>query len=240
MLGTEKHAQCLTAFLFDLQVAALAIASGNGLLLKGGKEASHSNRILHLLTQEALSTHGVKEAVQLVGPWEWARSGPEEPGQVSGCLKQSSGCKGKATCVGTLDRRSSRFCVPVTLDNAGSALPQIGWFVKAPLTQLCSGTIDWQESFLRLYAVGIPDLGCEAWALLTGSDWGQVWWDMFYESLSETIMHLVWGRAVNTYCYGHYFNSCVTLLNHPVEVLNYYMALLSTYCGHSTFIHHFI
>lgn len=55
---------------FGLQVAALAIASGNGLLLKGGKEAAHSNRILHLLTQEALSIHGVKEAIQLVGGWE--------------------------------------------------------------------------------------------------------------------------------------------------------------------------
>uniref|UniRef100_A0A2K5ZZQ5 Delta-1-pyrroline-5-carboxylate synthase n=1 Tax=Mandrillus leucophaeus TaxID=9568 RepID=A0A2K5ZZQ5_MANLE len=51
-------------------VAALAIASGNGLLLKGGKEAAHSNRILHLLTQEALSIHGVKEAVQLVNTRE--------------------------------------------------------------------------------------------------------------------------------------------------------------------------
>lgn len=48
------------------QVSALAIASGNALLLKGGKEAANTNRILHQLTQEALSIHGVKDAVQLV------------------------------------------------------------------------------------------------------------------------------------------------------------------------------
>lgn len=64
---------------FDLQVAALAIATGNGLLLKGGKEAANSNRILHLLTQEALAIHGVKEAVQLVGPCQGAKSGPWRP-----------------------------------------------------------------------------------------------------------------------------------------------------------------
>lgn len=48
------------------QVSALAIASGNALLLKGGKEAANTNRVLHQLTQEALSMHGVREAVQLV------------------------------------------------------------------------------------------------------------------------------------------------------------------------------
>lgn len=48
------------------QVSALAIASGNALLLKGGKEASHTNKILHQLTQEALSIHGVSDAIQLV------------------------------------------------------------------------------------------------------------------------------------------------------------------------------
>ncbi|KAM6897176.1 delta-1-pyrroline-5-carboxylate synthase isoform 2-T2 [Xenentodon cancila] len=52
------------------QVSALAIASGNALLLKGGKEAANTNRVLHQLTQEALSTHGVSEAVQMVSTRE--------------------------------------------------------------------------------------------------------------------------------------------------------------------------
>ncbi|KAM9837139.1 delta-1-pyrroline-5-carboxylate synthase [Aulostomus maculatus] len=52
------------------QVSALAIASGNALLLKGGKEAANTNRALHQLTQEALSMHGVTEAVQLVSTRE--------------------------------------------------------------------------------------------------------------------------------------------------------------------------
>ena len=37
------------------QVAALALKSGNGLVLKGGKEATHSNRALHRVLVEAIA-----------------------------------------------------------------------------------------------------------------------------------------------------------------------------------------
>ncbi|KAK7122484.1 hypothetical protein R3I94_019560 [Phoxinus phoxinus] len=60
----ESRPDCLP------QVSALAIASGNALLLKGGKEAANTNRIMHELAQEALSIHAVKDAIQLVSTRE--------------------------------------------------------------------------------------------------------------------------------------------------------------------------
>lgn len=67
LLLPSSHCQSLCPFSsIVFQVSALAVASGNALLLKGGKEASNTNKILHQLTQEALSIHGVADAIQLV------------------------------------------------------------------------------------------------------------------------------------------------------------------------------
>ncbi|XP_063993526.1 delta-1-pyrroline-5-carboxylate synthase [Diachasmimorpha longicaudata] len=48
------------------QIAALAMASANGLLLKGGKEARHSNRCLIQLVKESLEIVGASNAISLV------------------------------------------------------------------------------------------------------------------------------------------------------------------------------
>ncbi len=52
------------------QIAALAIRSGNAVLLKGGREAAHTNAILGGVFREVLGKHGVIDAVQLVSTRE--------------------------------------------------------------------------------------------------------------------------------------------------------------------------
>jgi len=44
----------------------LCIRSGNGLLLKGGSEARHSNEVLHKLAQDALVEYVPRETINLV------------------------------------------------------------------------------------------------------------------------------------------------------------------------------
>ncbi|XP_050420621.1 delta-1-pyrroline-5-carboxylate synthase isoform X2 [Adelges cooleyi] len=60
----ESRPDCLP------QVAALALSSANGLLLKGGKEASHSNKALMDVVKEALSSVGAQDAISLVSTRE--------------------------------------------------------------------------------------------------------------------------------------------------------------------------
>src|SRR5579884_592008 len=52
------------------QIASLAIRTGNAVLLKGGREASHSNAVLIETIQRVLAAHGVGDAVQLVSTRE--------------------------------------------------------------------------------------------------------------------------------------------------------------------------
>ena len=52
----------------------MAISSGNGLLLKGGKEAHHSNVLLHNLVQEALELYVDRSAISLVSTVNYYKS----------------------------------------------------------------------------------------------------------------------------------------------------------------------
>lgn len=60
----ESRPDCLP------QVAALALSSANGLLLKGGKEAAESNKALMDLVTEALATVDASNAISLVSTRE--------------------------------------------------------------------------------------------------------------------------------------------------------------------------
>ena len=52
------------------QIAALAIRSGNAVLLKGGREATQTNAALGEIFRQVLQRHGVGDAVQLVSTRE--------------------------------------------------------------------------------------------------------------------------------------------------------------------------
>jgi glutamate-5-semialdehyde dehydrogenase len=52
------------------QIAALAIRTGNAVLLKGGREATHTNNVLGEIFRAVLKRHGVEDAVQLVSTRE--------------------------------------------------------------------------------------------------------------------------------------------------------------------------
>jgi len=52
------------------QIAALALRSGNAVLLKGGSEAAHTNAALSKVIRDALSCHDMADAVQMVSSRE--------------------------------------------------------------------------------------------------------------------------------------------------------------------------
>ena len=56
----ESRPDCLP------QISSLAIATGNGVVLKGGRESTHSNRCLHQVVQDALAIHKCADAAQLI------------------------------------------------------------------------------------------------------------------------------------------------------------------------------
>lgn len=48
----------------------MSISSGNGLLLKGGSEASNTNKVLHKLVQDALAQYVPRETISLINTRE--------------------------------------------------------------------------------------------------------------------------------------------------------------------------
>ena len=105
MVIFESRPDCLP------QIASLAIATGNGVLLKGGKESANTNQYLIKLVQKALSLYHCHEAAQLI----------EGRDQVSDLIQEA---KGSIDLI--IPRGSSDMVRGIQEMAAGTSVPVLG------------------------------------------------------------------------------------------------------------------
>lgn len=80
----ESRPDCLP------QISALSLATANGLLLKGGKEAHHSNLCLFNIIKEILKRYNCEDAIQLVDSREQVKELASLQGQIDLIIPRGS------------------------------------------------------------------------------------------------------------------------------------------------------